>query len=278
MSERLEDFAEDVWAKALRGLGRSPEQLAESSGLPLERVKAVLGGEGDGEGIDRLAPRLGLHPGAMRNLTEEAEDDPPELPDGLKRFVTPYPVPGYEEMTVNAYLVWDAGTREAVAFDGGANADGMVRFLEESRLKLRYILLTHAHGDHVAGVAALLDHAGDAEVWLHEKERLPQATSFGAGKVWRTGRLQVESRLTPGHSPGGTTFVLRGMSTPVAMVGDALFCRSQGGVPASAYEAALAANRREIFGLPPETLLCPGHGPVTTVQAEKEKNPFYAKG
>ena len=278
MSERLEDFAEDVWAKALRGLGRSPEQLAKSSGLPLERVKAVLGGEGDGEGIDRLAPRLGLHPGAMRRLTEETSVPPPPLPDGLKKFVTPYPVPGYEEMTVNAYLAWDAENGEAVAVDGGANAGEMVAFLDQHDLRLRYILLTHAHGDHVAGVPALLEHAGDAEVWLHEKERLPQATPFGAGRVWRTGRLQVESRLTPGHSAGGTTFVLRGLSTPVAMVGDALFCRSQGGVSAPAYAEALAANRREILGLPPETILCPGHGPVTTVEAEKQGNPFHAKG
>jgi len=278
VKRRLEDFAEDVWGKALRGTGVSPETLAQSSGLPLERVQSVLAGVDDGEGIARTAPRLGLHPESMRRLVKEKEVSPPEPPSDLVSFTTPFPVPGYEEMTVNAYLAVAPEGGEAVAFDTGADARPMLDFLEAERLDLRCVLLTHAHGDHVAGKAALLAKAGQPPIHLHENERLAEARPFREGEKWEVAGLRVESRLTPGHSKGGTTYVLHGLSRPVAVVGDALFCHSQGGVPAAAYEEALAANRRNILSLPDATLLCPGHGPLTTVGEEKKWNPFYAEG
>ena len=83
-------------------------------------------------------------------------------------------------------------------------------------------------------------------------------------------------RATPGHSPGGTTYVVTGIEPPVAVVGDALFAGSMGGVSPQNYPSALEANRANILGLSEDTLLCPGHGPVTTVTLERKHNPFYA--
>ena len=77
------------------------------------------------------------------------------------------------------------------------------------------------------------------------------------------------------HSKGAITYVISGLAMPVAIVGDAVFAGSMGGGGVS-YEAALATNRKEILTLPDETILCPGHGPLTTVGEQKMHNPFFA--
>ena len=73
---------------------------------------------------------------------------------------------------------------------------------------------------------------------------------------------------------GGLTYVITGLARPVAIVGDALFAGSMGGGVVS-YADALETNRREIFTLPDDTVICPGHGPMTSVAEEKHHNPFY---
>jgi glyoxylase-like metal-dependent hydrolase (beta-lactamase superfamily II) len=87
--------------------------------------------------------------------------------------------------------------------------------------------------------------------------------------------LRVESRLTWGHSKGGITYLVRGLARPVAVVGDAIFAGSMGGGIVS-YNDALNTNREQILTLPDETVICPGHGPLTTVGEEKRNNPFFA--
>ena len=88
------------------------------------------------------------------------------------------------------------------------------------------------------------------------------------------GALEIETRLTPGHSVGGITYVVSGLGRPVAVVGDAIFAGSMGGGGIS-YSDALSNNRKRIFTLADDTILCPGHGPLTTVGEEKRHNPFY---
>lgn len=177
-------------------------------------------------------------------------------------------------MTVNAYLVWDPGSREAVIFDSGADATPLLNLVRKHRLEVRGILLTHAHGDHVAALGRLREEFPSVVPVIHGQERLTGADAFREGSKWRFGALRVEARLTPGHSPGGTTFVVRGLGRPVAVVGDALFAQSIGGVRGD-WEVALAAIRQNILQLPAETVLCPGHGPMTTVAEERRHNPFF---
>ena len=88
------------------------------------------------------------------------------------------------------------------------------------------------------------------------------------------GALRLETRLTSGHSVGGITYVVSGLARPVAVVGDALFAGSMGGGMVS-YADALANNRRHILSLPDPTVVCPGHGPLSTVGEEKQHNPFF---
>ncbi len=99
--------------------------------------------------------------------------------------------------------------------------------------------------------------------------------TFRPGDLFNTGRHFIRTRLTPGHSPGGTTYVIEGALLAAAMVGDAIFAGSIGTVRDD-YQGALAKIRREILGLSDHTILCPGHGPLTTVAEEKAHNPFFA--
>ncbi len=270
MSIPLEDNVSDIIGKAQRGLGISDSQLAERSGVSAEKIRAVREGSFDDETVARAAPVLNLDAVALRKLASgkwgpEAIDEI----EGLAQFNTTY-----GDMTVNAYLVWDPVTREAVAFDTGADCGGMLQRIEQERLSVKLILLTHAHPDHVADLRRLRKATG-APVYISKLEEAEGAEEVEEGKRFRVGSLEIEARLTSGHSPGGITFVVTGLSRPIAIVGDSLFAGSMGGGNVS-YEDALRNNREKILTLPDETIVCPGHGPLTTVGKEKRDNPFFA--
>jgi glyoxylase-like metal-dependent hydrolase (beta-lactamase superfamily II) len=135
-------------------------------------------------------------------------------------------------------------------------------------------LLTHAHPDHVADLPRLREETG-AEIFAPEREPVPSAEKIEEGKHFRLGKIDIESRLTWGHSPGGTTFVCTGLARPVAIVGDSMFAGSMGGGSVS-YKDAVQNNLEKILTLPDETIICPGHGPMTSVGEEKKHNPFFA--
>jgi 3-hydroxyisobutyrate dehydrogenase len=177
-------------------------------------------------------------------------------------------------MAVNSYLAWDPTSRDAVAFDTGASCQPMLEFARKHRLSIRLILLTHTHIDHVIDLARLRN-ATNSPVWVGQHEEFQeQADRFREGKTFRIGSLEIETEQTSGHAAGGMTYVIHGLALPVAIVGDAVFAGSMGGGLVS-FEEALQTNRRKIFTLPDETVLCSGHGPLTTVGEEKANNPFF---
>jgi len=270
MSIPLEDNASDIIGKAQRGLGISDSQLAERSGVSVEKIRKLREGAFDDDTVERAAPVLSLDPAALHKLaTGKWSPEAVEEIEGLAQFNTTY-----GDMTVNAYLVWDPATREAVAFDTGADCGGMLQRIEQGRLSMKLILLTHAHPDHVADLRRLRK-ATSAPVYLSKLEEAEGAEEVEEGKRFRVGSLEIEARLTSGHSPGGMTYVVTGLSRSVAIVGDSLFAGSMGGGNVS-YEDALRNNREKILTLPEETIICPGHGPLTTVGKEKRDNPFFA--
>jgi hydroxyacylglutathione hydrolase len=270
MAIPLEDNVSDIIGKAQRGLGVSDSQLAERSGASADKIRKLRDGDFDEDAIERVAPLLKLNAAALRKLAA-GKWNPESLGEiaGLAQFNTTY-----GDMTVNAYLVWDPATREAVAFDTGADCGEMLQRIEKEKLRVKLILLTHAHPDHVADLRRLRE-ATDAPVHISELEAEEGAHGIEEGKRFRAGSLKIEARLTSGHSPGGITYVVSGLSRPVAIVGDSLFAGSMGGGNVS-YEDALRNNREKILTLPDETIVCPGHGPLTTVGKEKRDNPFFA--
>lgn len=266
----LEDNVSDIIGKAQRGLGISDSQLAERAGVDADKIRKLRSGDFDEEAIQRVAPVLKLSGAALRKLASGKWEPVDEIA-GLAQFNTTY-----HDMTVNAYLVWDPATRDAIAFDTGADCGEMLRRIDEDKLSVRLILLTHAHPDHVADLRRLRQTA-DAPVYISELEPEEGAQPIAEGKRFKAGSLKIEARLTSGHSPGGMTYVITGLARPVAIVGDSLFAGSMGGGNVS-YEDALRNNRDKILTLPDETIICPGHGPLTTVGKEKRDNPFFSGG
>jgi glyoxylase-like metal-dependent hydrolase (beta-lactamase superfamily II) len=266
----LEDTFADVLGKAQRGLGISDSELAAKARVNAADVRKLRDGEFDELAMHRVAPVLGLAGRPLFALATGAWFPPElELPAGVAQFNTTY-----GDMTVNSYLVWDPQTKRGIAFDTGANCTGMLDKAREEQVHIALILLTHSHPDHIAALAELRRATG-APVYIGEREAISGAEPIAEWKRFRLDVLDVETLLTWGHSEGGVTYSVRGLARPVAIVGDSLFAGSMGGGAVS-YRDALQNNLEKILTLPEETIICPGHGPLTTVGHEQQQNPFFA--
>ena len=265
----LEDNFADILDKALRGLGLEITELAARAGLPASQAAELFAGRFDEGAARRLAPLLGLDPGRLAAIGRE-EYRPAEIPafEGLLQFTTPF-----DSMTVNSYLAWDPVSARAAAFDTGSDCDGMLAALDKLGLTLETIFLTHSHGDHIHDLDRLKEKTG-APAWISEREPVDGVQTFRPGREFSLGNLPVETRSTWGHSPGGVTYVVRGLARDLAIVGDAIFAGSMGGGGVS-YADALKTNRAGILTLAEATVICPGHGPMTTVGEQRRVNPFF---
>lgn len=271
----LEDAYEDILQKAQRGLGLSDLELLERSGLSMMEIEAARSGTFHEEAAVRLAESLQLNPDALVAIGQKTYHPQVDLPEGVKVFTTRAPVPGYEEMTVNSYLIFDPESREGALFDTGTSLTAVERFISEAGISVKYVALTHTHPDHVEALPQARQLFPDARFLGPEGEPIDEVEAIRALNRFNPGKLTVEARLTPGHSPAGTTYLVAGLSTPVAVVGDAIFAGSIGGVAPEKYFEALAAVQDHILSNPPNTVLLPGHRSPTTVAQEKKHNPFF---
>jgi glyoxylase-like metal-dependent hydrolase (beta-lactamase superfamily II) len=265
----LEDNFNDILGKAMKGLGLSEAAAAQASGLSTEAVRRLLAGDFEETAARALAQALALQPDALVEMARGEYQPLVTVPDALATLTTTF-----GDMTVNAYVVWDRENRAAAIFDTGAEAGPILDLVRREALEVVSIFLTHSHADHIAALGAL-QAALDVEAWSSELEPVRGTRTFRPGDVFNVGRHFLRTRLTPGHSPGGVTFIVEGHTVQAAMVGDAIFAGSAGGIRGD-YAASLATIRHEILGLPDNTILCPGHGPLTTVALEAAHNPFFA--
>jgi glyoxylase-like metal-dependent hydrolase (beta-lactamase superfamily II) len=264
----LEDNYTDVIGKAQRGLSLSDAELARRAGLSSAQLGHFKDGAFDVEIARKVAAPLNLGPAALIELGQCSWYPAPVDVPGLAMFNT-----AYGDMTVNSYLVFDPNTKQAAAFDTGSSVAGMLDFARQGPLKIEFIFLTHSHPDHVADLSRL-ERAAAAPVYAGQGERFHAAQPLAPGKDFPLGNLRIETRQTSGHARGGITYVIAGLARRLAVVGDALFAASMGGGIVS-YEEALRTNRNAIFSLPDDTVICPGHGPLTSVGEQKKHNPFY---
>ena len=265
----LEDNHEDIIAKAIRGKSISKSSIAESVNVERSAIDRILKGEVLEDVIIRIAPVLGLDSEKLLiSSRKEWSPKPIELP-GVKRFESEF-----GEMSVNSYVVFDQDSKKALIFDTGTNCNSLISFIEEDGLKVDSILLTHTHRDHIYCLEQLKSHFPGVDIVVHKSEQLLGTSPIEENFRLRVGAIQLNSLHTHGHSVGGLTYLMDGLPCPVAIVGDALFAGSMGGGMVS-YADALETNREKIMTLPDHCVICPGHGPMSTIGEEKKYNPFF---
>lgn len=196
-------------------------------------------------------------------------------------------------MDNGVYLVTDEATNHAALVDPSFESEPILDVIRERGLTLDWILNTHGHYDHVINNALfkretgapLAIHAGDLPfledmkgqaLWLgieHVEDSPPPDKLLEEGDIVEVGNLQLRVLHTPGHSPGGVTFVVEN----IAIVGDALFAGGIGrtDLPGGDAETLFNSIRNKLFTLPGDTIVLPGHGPSTTIGHEKRTNPFF---
>lgn len=271
----LEDHLGDIIKKA-RAMAKVPaEAAARAAGLS-EVALAKLEETGHAEGrlnYRELAELLGLDPAKLEGIGQgwtPAEKDL-SLWRELRCITTEA-----EGLGVNCYLIWDEVSRDAALFDTGWELAPIVQIVSENSLQLRHLFVTHSHPDHIAALEPL--RAQFPKVRVHSSSKsAPVDQRNRTNDFIHLGSLRITNRDTPGHAEDGMTYVIGTWpddAPHVAIVGDAVFAGSIGRGNQS-WTLARQKVREQIFSLPPETLLCPGHGPLTTVAEEKAHNPFF---
>lgn len=266
----VEDDFNDVIGKAQKGQGISTENLANLTGLPEESIRKARRGDFDEKTVSVLGAALGLNGAALLSLGRK--DWYPEQPSSMMGFeliATPF-----YDRHVNAYLLWDPKSLVAIAFDTGTVAGPMITRIETLGLDLKTLFLTHSHADHIAGASSLMAKTGAYAMISGLEPEVPfAARKIDEGYHAEVGSLRIEMLNTPGHTSGGATFVVKGLSKSIAIAGDAIFAGSMGGANVS-YEQGIAGIKK-ILSLPDDTVIASGHGPLTTVGQEKRMNCFY---
>ena len=194
----------------------------------------------------------------------------------------------------NCYILGCEKTKEAVVIDPGDEANKILMTINKNKLKVKYILNTHSHLDHVSGNKNLKELTS-APIMIHEMDAdgLQRLSTFGSlfgitvenspspdqylndGDIIKFGDIDLKVIHTPGHSSGGVSFYAE--KDKKIFVGDTLFNFSIGrtDLPGGSYETLIESVVKKIFPLGDDVEVYPGHGPATTIGYEKKHNPFF---
>ena len=213
--------------------------------------------------------------------------------EAMKRSAITMKILTVGPFAANCYIVGSTSTKQGMIIDPGADANVIMRTVQETGLSISVIVITHAHMDHV-GALREVQRKTHAQFAIHEAEKgfvfstpMRMLTSLGVSPVKSPPRpdrslkdgdlidledLRFEVLYTPGHSSGGICLSGHG----VVFSGDTLFKSGIGRTdfPGMSHERLINSIRAKLMALPDETIVYPGHGPPTTIGDERRGNPF----
>ncbi|MCK9340370.1 MAG: MBL fold metallo-hydrolase [Synergistaceae bacterium] len=196
----------------------------------------------------------------------------------------------------NCYVISDAAS-EGIVIDPGGPAAEVEEYIRDNDIRLHWIILTHGHGDHIGGVSELRNlsengiavHTEDADclvdanrnlsAFMGTSVELPSADKkLNEGDTLKVGSMNIRVIHTPGHTVGGICLHIKDEDEEVLISGDTLFARSIGrsDLPGGD-EDVLVRSLKKLTDFPDKLRVLPGHGPETTIGAEKIYNPYWPR-
>lgn len=274
----LEDELGDVLDKAIRRAGLTEEAAALRSGVPLAKIRDAIDYRSDltCEELRRLAGALQLNEVGLCALGS-GKYPQPEF-GALPFCVWPLRMP-HGIGVANAYLVGECGSTRAILFDTGAGIEALEAVWPRSVQELDAVFLTHVEREHAGGLCDVVARFRVPAAFIPDGASAPCGRNLGEGQVQRYRGLEVVAFATPGHAAAHNCYLVRapGPRTGPALLisGDLVFAGSVGGGFFS-HDRLQASLRRMLHAVPPNTVIAPGHGPMTTVENELRFNPFVA--
>lgn len=273
----LEDELGDVLDKALHCAGLNEEQLAARSGVAVDKIHNLEDYRYEDltdDDLHRLAAALRLNEVGLSALARNRYPRPRIA--GLPFCVHPMHMP-FGVGVVNAYGVVDCATGVGVLFDGGIGFEALQQVWPKAVTRIEAVFLTHPEAEHIGGVAGALQQHGLATFYGPRGDYGRDVWPLGEGETVVASGYQITAFSTPGHCAEHNCYLVRPKAVPRARAllisGDLIFAGSLGGGYSSC-EQLLKHARRILDALPGNTVIAPGHGPMTTVENERKYNPF----
>jgi hydroxyacylglutathione hydrolase len=272
----LEDEVGDVLEKAMRRADVTPETVAARARVPLAKILDAVDYRSDltCDELRRLASVLDLNEVGLCALGS-GQYPKPEIA-ALPFCVWPLRMP-HGIGVANAYLVGECGGSRAILFDTGAGIGAIEAVWPPAVRDLDAVFLTHVEGEHAGGLCEVVARFAVPNAFVPEGAHAPCGRPMGEGETKNYGAFEITAFATPGHAAAHNCYLVRRAGVRggrgLLVSGDLVFAGSAGGAYFSTEQ--LQANlSRVLRTVPPDTIVAPGHGPLTTAENELRYNPF----
>jgi hydroxyacylglutathione hydrolase len=274
----LEDELGDVLEKAMTCAGLSPENLSEKSGVPVASILDAIDyrPELGTTQCRNMAAVLGLNEVGLCALASGKYPLPE--PEGLPFFVWPLRMT-HGIGVVNAYIVAESGSDRGLLFDAGPASSALESAWPKCIKGIDAIFVTHVEAEHAGGLADAMQRFNVNDAYIPAGGKSGSARGMGEGEVVSHGSLEVTAFRTPGHCAMHNCYHIRSTAIPgsrsLLISGDLVFAGSAGG-PYHCQKQLRAHIRRVLAAVPADTVVAPGHGPMTSAGNELTYNPFVS--